>query len=35
MATNQEYMNFIFDQLSGLDGITTKQMMGGIYYHAT
>jgi len=34
MATNKEYLNFISDQLSGLDGITAKQMMGEyiIYY---
>ena len=28
MATNKEYLNFILDQLSGLDGIAVKQMMG-------
>ena len=35
MATNKEYLNFILDQLSRLDGITAKQMMGEyiIYYH--
>jgi len=34
MATNKEYLNFILDQLSGLDGITAKQMMGEyIIYH--
>lgn len=34
MATNKEYLNFILNQLSGLDGITVKQMMGEyiIYY---
>lgn len=35
MATSKEYLNFILDQLSELDGITPKQMMGEyiIYYH--
>ena len=35
MATNKEYLNFILDQLSELDGITYRQMMGEyiIYYH--
>lgn len=35
MATNKEYLNFIPDQLSELDGITHRQMMGEyiIYYH--
>ena len=35
MATNKEYLNFILDQLSELDGITHQQMMGEyiIYYH--
>lgn len=35
MSTNKEYMSFILDQLSGLDGITYRQMMGEyiIYYH--
>ena len=35
MATNKEYLNFILDQLSALDGITHRQMMGEyiIYYH--
>ena len=35
MATSKEYLNFILDQLSELDGITQKQMMGEyiIYYH--
>lgn len=34
MATSKEYLNFILDQLSGLDGITYRQMMGEymIYY---
>lgn len=34
MATNKEYLNFILNQFSGLDGITVKQMMGEyiIYY---
>ena len=35
MATSKEYLAFILDQLSELDGITQKQMMGEyiIYYH--
>ena len=35
MATSKEYLNFILDQLSELDGITHKLMMGEyiIYYH--
>ena len=34
MATSKEYLDFILDQLSGLDGITVKQMMGEyIIYH--
>ena len=35
MATDKEYLNFILDQLSEIDGITYKQMMGEyiIYYH--
>ena len=35
MATNKEYLNFILDQLSELDGITHRQMMGEyiIYLH--
>ena len=35
MATNKEYLNFILDQLSGIDGITAKQMMGEyiVYYN--
>ena len=35
MATNKEYLNFILDQLSELDGVTHRQMMGEyiIYYH--
>ncbi len=35
MATSKEYLNFILDQLSVLDGITYKQMMGEymIYYN--
>lgn len=34
MATNKEYLHFILDQLSNLDGITHKMMMGEyiIYY---
>lgn len=35
MATTKEYLNFILDQLSELDGITHRQMMGEyiIYHH--
>ena len=35
MATRKEYLNFILDQLSGLDGISAKQMMGEyiVYYN--
>ncbi len=35
MATSKEYLNFILDQLSALDGITHKQIMGEymIYYN--
>ncbi len=35
MATSKEYLNFILDGLSQLDGITYKQMMGEyiIYYN--
>lgn len=34
MASSKEYLNFIIDQLSGLDEITYKAMMGEyiIYY---
>ena len=34
MATSKEYMEFIIGQLSGLDGIATRAMMGEyiIYY---
>jgi len=28
MATSKAYLNFILDQLSGLDGITCRMMMG-------
>ena len=28
MASSKEYLDFILDQLSGLDGITCKSMMG-------
>lgn len=28
MATGKEYLHFILDQLSGLDGITYRRMMG-------
>ncbi len=35
MATSKEYLNFILEQLSGLDGISHKQMMGEymLYYN--
>jgi len=35
MATSKEYLNFILDQMSELDGITHRQMMGEyiIYHH--
>ena len=35
MATSKEYLNFILDQLSELDGITQRRMMGEyiIYHH--
>ena len=35
MASSKEYLGFILDQLSGLDGITYRAMMGEyiIYYH--
>ena len=35
MASDKEYLDFILEQLSGLDGITYKQMMGEyiLYYH--
>lgn len=35
MASGKSYLNYILDQLSGLDGITHKAMMGEylIYYH--
>lgn len=34
MATSKEYLDFILDQLSRLDGISAKQMMGEyIIYH--
>lgn len=34
MSTTKEYLSFILDQLSALDGITHRQMMGEyiIYY---
>ncbi len=28
MASSKEYLSFILEQLSGIDGITYKQMMG-------
>ena len=35
MASSREYLDFILEQLSGLNGITYKQMMGEyiLYYH--
>lgn len=35
MSSSKEYLNFILDQLSDLDGITHRPMMGEyiIYYH--
>lgn len=34
MASSKEYLNFILDQLSGLDGVSHRAMMGEyiIYY---
>ncbi len=34
MASSKEYLDFVLDQLSGLDGITSRAMMGEfiIYY---
>lgn len=34
MATSKDFLNFVLDQLSDLDGITYRQMMGEyiIYY---
>ena len=28
MASSREYLDFILEQLSGVNGITSKQMMG-------
>lgn len=35
MASSKEYLAFILDQLSGLDGISSRTMMGEyiLYYH--
>ena len=35
MASGREYLDFILEQLSGLDGVTYRQMMGEyiLYYH--
>ena len=35
MASSKEYLNFILDQLSGLDGISHRAMMGEyiVYYN--
>ncbi len=32
MATSKEFLNFVLDQLSDLDGITYRQMMGEYIY---
>ena len=36
MASSKEYLNFILDQLSGLDGISYRAMMGEyiLYYNS-
>ena len=35
MATRKEYLNYVLEQLSDVDGITHRRMMGEyiIYYH--
>ena len=35
MATSKEYMDYILDQLSGVEGITHRKMMGEyiLYIH--
>lgn len=35
MATSKEYLDFLMEQLSSLDGVTYRKMMGEyiIYYH--
>lgn len=35
MATSKEYLNFVLEQLSALDGLSYRMMMGEylIYYH--
>lgn len=35
MSTSKEYLNFVLEQLSSLDGISHRMMMGEylIYYH--
>lgn len=35
MSTSKDFLTYILDNLSGLDGITCRQMMGEymIYYH--
>lgn len=35
MATSKDYLNFVLDQLSGLDGIGRRKMMGEyiLYYN--
>ena len=37
MASNREYLDFILEQLSGLESITYRAMMGEfiLYYHGT
>ena len=32
MASNKEYLDFILEQLSGLEGITFKPMMGELFH---
>lgn len=32
MASSREYLEYILEQLSGLDEITYRSMMGGIYH---
>ena len=30
MAVNEEYLNYVLDQLSEFDGVETKRMFGGV-----
>ena len=32
MASSKEYLGFILEQLSDLDDISCKAMMGGVYH---